>query len=374
MDEERREFMKTVGRGAALLGAWPLVTACGGAVRSESRDDGFTPAVGTPGAPPVGDMLFYASLAPSSHNSQPWRVRLTGPDRFAIGFDRERLLAAVDPGNREMFLAMGAFLENLIIAAGTYGYGVDYQSITGAAGGADLLAVTLQRDTTREYPLELLRTRRTLRTGHLPRELAAADIAALASLSGGRSHYFSPSSAEGRYLREAVVEATRLQTCRDAAQQELADWIRWSDCAARRYRTGLTPATMELKGIVGWYARHFMTRASVLEQGFRQRTVEMAREQAGCCGGWLAVTSVDASPGALFETGRGFERMLLEARRRMIAIHPMSQALEEPSYRAHLATALGLAEPVQFILRASPVASYPAPVSLRRPVAWFVGS
>jgi hypothetical protein len=71
--------------------------------------------------------LYLASLAPSGHNTQPWTLRVVEPKHWIIGSDKKRWLPAVDPENREMFLSLGAFIENLVIAAGTYGYEVDLQ-------------------------------------------------------------------------------------------------------------------------------------------------------------------------------------------------------------------------------------------------------
>jgi hypothetical protein len=66
------------------------------------------------------------------------------------------------------------------------------------------------------------------------------------------------------------------------------------------------------------------------------------------------------------------QRIFLKVRGRRIALHPMTQILEEPSTNLALLPAVGIADPVQFILRVGYVAGYPPPVSLRRPVGWFL--
>lgn len=50
----------------------------------------------------------------------------------------------------------------------------------------------------------------------------------------------------------------------------------------------------------------------------------------------------------------------------------MTQILEETSTQHSLQSAIGIGPHIQFILRAGYVATYPPPVSLRRPVSWFV--
>jgi hypothetical protein len=75
----------------------------------------------------------------------------------------------------------------------------------------------------------------------------------------------------------------------------------------------------------------------------------------------------------LLEYGRVFGNMLLRIRGRMIALHPMTQMLEERRLgRDQIARELGLKGEVQWILRIGYLKSYPDPVSLRMPISWFV--
>ena len=66
--------------------------------------------------------------------------------------------------------------------------------------------------------------------------------------------------------------------------------------------------------------------------------------------------------------------MALLARERNIAIHPMTQFIEEESGMNQI-TANHQANMIpQFLLRVGYLKKYPEPVSLRRPVEWFVTS
>ncbi len=68
------------------------------------------------------EILFFASLAPSGHNTQPWFVQYLEPYHWIIGNDRHKWLPAVDPMQRETMLSIGAFMQNLDYAAGAFGY------------------------------------------------------------------------------------------------------------------------------------------------------------------------------------------------------------------------------------------------------------
>ena len=82
--------------------------------------------------------------------------------------------------------------------------------------------------------------------------------------------------------------------------------------------------------------------------------------------------SEDERVPALIDAGRRCERMWLATRERSIAVHTMSQVLEESPLMEQIARDLGLTGPVQFILRVGYVTAYPDPVSLRMPVSWFL--
>ncbi|HEY5981808.1 MAG TPA: hypothetical protein VIT41_19450 [Microlunatus sp.] len=56
-----------------------------------------------------------ASLAPSIHNTQPWRFRI-GPNTLELRADRDRRLRVLDPTGRQLMLSMGCALLNARVA------------------------------------------------------------------------------------------------------------------------------------------------------------------------------------------------------------------------------------------------------------------
>lgn len=69
--------------------------------------------------------LSYAILAPSPHNLQPWLADLRRPDRVTVLRDPARSLPETDPYGRQLTIAMGCFLELLVMAAAEDGFKVD---------------------------------------------------------------------------------------------------------------------------------------------------------------------------------------------------------------------------------------------------------
>jgi hypothetical protein len=325
MDIGRRDTLKLMGGAALAVGVAPLLNACTGPVRAAvSGHDESVPGLD----PTLADVLYHASLAPSGHNTQPWGVRVPEPHRLLIGTAPDRWLPEVDPQNRELLLSLGCFLENLIVAARHRGLDLDYRVMGATPTDPEILEVMLRRAEPSPFPLDKILLRRTVRNHHLRKELKSSDVQALSAPFGDRLAFFPSGSANANWLSERTIEANRVQAHRDPAQEELSRWIRWGDDEARRHRNGLTPES-------------------------------------------FVITSPDASMSTLVETGRLVERMWLGSRERMIAIHPMTQILEEAPFRDQVGQ-LGVSGRVQFILRVSYLAEYPDPVSLRMPVSRFV--
>ena len=71
-------------------------------------------------------LLEYGILAPSLYNSQPWGFSID-PDRGVIQLEadpRRGRSRALDPKERELYLALGACLENMVLAGPALGYEV----------------------------------------------------------------------------------------------------------------------------------------------------------------------------------------------------------------------------------------------------------
>ena len=118
-------------------------------------------------AKPMARLVYYACLAPSTRNSQPWKFVAASSD-IDVFADRSRWLRSVDPEARELHLSVGCAIEALRIAADHAGYGTEtayfpvehddslVARVTVALGGpkrdaaaADLLKPLVTRHTSR---------------------------------------------------------------------------------------------------------------------------------------------------------------------------------------------------------------------------------
>jgi hypothetical protein len=323
--------------------------------------------------PDEREILFLASLAPSGHNTQPWFVRYLAPYHWIIGNDKSKWLPAVDPNQRETMLSIGAFLQNLEYAASSFGYACDWKLLATTNQDDLVIEVKLSKKASlNNFDITKITSRRTVRSNFLGDLLKPEDITYLVDSESEFIHYLPNSSKESKFIDEQTIASNRLQSYRNPAQQELANWIRFSSKDAEKYRDGLTTAGMEITGISGWVVRNFYDKDNVMIKDFRERGIDNIRKEVSESAGWILITSQDDSVATLLETGRRMERLFLKVRERNIAIHPMTQILEEPSTSVRFNQSIGIGEHIQFILRTGYLKNYPQPVSLRRPPARFV--
>jgi hypothetical protein len=217
-----------------------------------------------------------------------------------------------------------------------------------------------------------IKSRRTVRSGFLSEVLKQEDLKYLVNSEPEFIHYLPTISKESQFINEQTIEANRLQAYRNPAQQELADWIRFSSKDADKYRDGLTTGSMEIEGISGWVVRNYYNQDNVMKNDFRERGIDQIKKEVSASAGWILMTSQGNSVATLIETGRRMQRLFLKVREKSIAIHPMTQILEESLTRQTLNQSIGISEEIQFILRTGYVKDYPPPVSLRRPVDWLI--
>jgi len=369
---KRRNFLNLAATTVVIAGVtYYLLSDKNNLIRADIKQDFI---IEFPFKPDEREILALASLAPSGHNTQPWFVKYLEPYHWIICNDNSRWLPGVDPIQRETILSIGAFLQNLEYAANSFGYNCQFNILATNNQNENVVDLKLTKATSIiKYDIEQIKQRRTVRSNYLSDILKKEDISYLLKEEKDYIYYIPTTSKQHLWLNEQTIEANRIQSYRDAAQSELADWIRFSSKDAAKHLDGLTLAGMEIEGIPGWYLRNFYGKSDVMKKSFREQSIDkVVKEVSNASAGWLLITSKDNSVEALLETGRRLQRLWLKVRAKNIAIHPMTQIIEEAKTNQILNTSMGINDPVQFILRTGYLKNYPNPVSLRRSAETFV--
>jgi len=316
-------------------------------------------------------MLYYASLAGSSHNSQPWKVEVTRDSLIRLYADTTRALTVVDPDRRELYISLGAFIENLNFAAGSLGYNSTIKLIDDKKNITLVAEIHLNKALSTHYHLELIEKRRTLRTPFDTTSISEKDINQLRAPDSQHIHFFSSHSKEGDFIAQKTIEAYTQETYNQAAQNELVKWMRFSDKDVTEKKDGLTTAGMQIEGISGFFVRHFVKPEDTKKEMFVKGGIDKTKNQVMNCGGWIVISSSDNAFAEWIKTGRLYEHIHLTCTQLQIGFQPMNQAIQETMLKKRVAKELGISDGLLFIARVGYVAKTPTPVSPRRPVEAF---
>ncbi|MFM2399273.1 MAG: hypothetical protein RL341_1430, partial [Pseudomonadota bacterium] len=113
---------RTFNLAAASLAGTSALQACSSEANvssyAQAVRDTWRHSTGVPGDAALlrRELVRYATLAPSSHNTQCWKFGIE-PSAISILPDFSRRCPAVDPDDHHLFVSLGCAAENLIQAA-----------------------------------------------------------------------------------------------------------------------------------------------------------------------------------------------------------------------------------------------------------------
>jgi hypothetical protein len=291
----------------------------------------------------------YAILAPSSHNTQPWRFIING-DELLVCADRTRSLANIDPFDRELIISCGAALFNLRVALAYFEVPVEITTFP-QSSDPDIVArvVFPSSGPTLESLAKLFSaiTKRTTNRGPFSdQDVPAAIVERLksAAASEGVDVRFAQGLGERERLASLIAKADRCQFNDPRFRRELASWIHPSrrDDGMPAASQGLRVLTDAATPIIAMAIRTFD-----LGNGVAAAHEQLAR------GSPLMITlstPTDNNEGWL-DAGFGLQRLLLVAADAGYSASYLNQPIEVPDLRTELAKKLSIDGYPQLLLR-----------------------
>ncbi len=320
--------------------------------------------------PELQEILYLASLSPSSHNIQGWITKVdTEKELITIETDKSRSLSVVDPENRELYISLGCYTETLLRAFKAYGY----EAVSAYDDKSHRCVVNYSRTTgdTDEECINLIKKRHTEKnpfiSGKNIEESAIYDILKEVPDTG-----FCLSGSDGfETIKTASFEAYKEQAYDKEAAGELSKWLRLSDKEAKDNMDGLPAEQLNIHGIKKALYYLFTDHESAKGQSFAAQGVEMCRKQLDSAAGF-AVVYGDHNEAALVNCGRNTVNLWLSLTGRGISAHPVSYALEDPEIQKELRAELKSDRAPQMILRIGYVSDYGENNGIRRDLKDYV--
>ena len=320
-------------------------------------DPARTSALGFPPPETVAELLRAATLAPSMHNTQPWRFRVSREAHtIELYADPSRMLRFSDPHGRAVHISCGAALFNLRVAAAAAGREPVARLLPDAARPQLLAVLRLagphppsETDTDLHAAIAARHTNRRPFSNRPVPPGVLAELAAAASAEGATLHL--PDHKEMARLLYVISDAEADLVADPGYRAELARWV-----GGDRDRDGIPSSALGPRDPVGHTPvrdftpdRHQSLGYDWFEEHPRLAVLSTA---AGTRKDWL-------------HAGQALQRVLLTATVRGIAVAPLTQPLETADAWLVRDPREGAEQP-QLILRLG--YGLPVPQTPRRPV------
>lgn len=360
----RREFVVTA---LAAAGAMAGLSSCS----SESSADSYETVADRTwrhGRVAAGDkaalmheLVRYATLAPSSHNTQCWKFRLE-EGAISILPDLLRRCPAVDPDDHHLFVSLGCAAENLIQAA--LANGLMGHSGFDPAGG-NVLHVALESTTAVASPLfQAIPERQSTRGEYDGAPILRHELELLEKAGAGKGVQvivLTERKAMETVL-EYVVQGNTVQMNDPAFVDELKQWIRFSGGEAVRTGDGLYAASSGNPSAPTWLGS-LLFNLFFTAKNENDKYAKHVRSSAGVA----IFASETPTPAQWVEVGRAYERFALQSAALGIRNAMLNQPVEVSTLRPQFADFLGIGKRrPDLVVRFGRGPKLPS--SLRRPI------
>jgi hypothetical protein len=328
----------------AAVGAPFILQACSSQAGQGSYES-VVQSTWHPVKAPAGDrallhqeLVRYATLAPSSHNTQCWKFHIED-DAITIAPDLARRTPAVDPDDHHLYVSLGCATENLVQAALANALKGDVR-VDLTPGGGSAIKVALEPTKAVVSPLYLaMPERQCTRAEYDGQPLSTEELRLLEQAGTGkgvRVMMFTGSAALESILAY-VVEGNTAQMNDPAFLEELKSWIRFGSGEAVKTGDGLYSAASGNQSVPRWLGSRlfgmFFTPKSE-----NDKYAKHVRSSAG-----VAVFISEASDQAHWvEAGRCYERFALQATALGIRNAMLNQPVEVSALRPQFATAFSM--------------------------------
>jgi sulfur-carrier protein adenylyltransferase/sulfurtransferase len=269
--------------------------------------------------------------APSGDNLQPWSFAIDG-DGIVVWHDSRRDQSLFNVRHLASYIALGAVLENIDIAASDEGYQTRIELAPKRQNDDAIARITFHTGAARD-PL----------AGYIDRRCTNRRAYAKTSLSAQLLENFDVSirfpalalhwvqkTQDLRELGAIVSRADRMLFENQLIHDHLFSTLRWNQAEVERTRDGLPIDSLELgiagslafRGLKEWSVVSFLNRF-----GFSKAAANHSFALMRHCSAAGLVTTPDMSPWTFLQAGQAFQRIWLQVTKEGLALQPMTAVI-----------------------------------------------
>jgi hypothetical protein len=285
------------------------------------------------------ELIRYATLAPSGHNTQPWRFYVKD-ERIALWPDFTRRTPVVDPDDHHLFVSLGCAAENFLLAASASGRACQTSYLPERGGRIEFqLTAGKQNGRLASLLFSAIPHRQSTRGDYDGQAVSLEDLKLLSAASimpGVDTVLLTERSAINR-VRDLILAGNSAQMKSSAFIHELKKWLRFNPPEALDRGDGLFSVCSGNPSLPSW-AGPLMFVGLVSARSENDRYAAQLNSSSG-----VAVFVAEHPDHEHWtRVGRACQRFALQATALGLKCAFVNQPVEVASLRPELASSIGM--------------------------------
>lgn len=290
-------------------------------------------------------LVKFAVLAPSSHNSQPWRFFVKDNYLFCQ-LHPDRMLPESDANNRQAYISIGAAIENIVLAADGLGSAVSVELFPDKRNVARISFEEECLNTTGNKKLfHFITRRRTNRNPYSSRPISDFFVNSLYGYSDEyvRVHVVR-SSGQKESIANIVLNAIGSAMDSKSFRKELSEYVVHNRSASA---VGMPGSTIGIPTLPSYIAPHLLRFFNMDKLKKKQDELLLKKHTHA----YLVLTTRFDNPETWVMVGQRYQRILLVCTMNDIQTHTWAGPIQWGDYYKELQHALGTTQRPQVFAR-----------------------
>jgi hypothetical protein len=287
----------------------------------------------------------YGIMAPSVHNTQPWRISI-GDSSLTVSIDPKRKLGDGDATGRQTWVSLGCFVQTYVEAASALGLKIDSVKVNEGSESVKIsVAKALSKQKVDQGVLVSIRDRVTNRSIYDSKSIKPQDLKFIQNKWKSSTSQVLVTSDQAIIKKVAALtsQGIAMALSIDAFKAEIANLMRPNSTSHTTGMPGFAFGHGHLRSIIEpWRFRH--TQVAAKEAAHEKQLLGSAPAMA------LVFTKGDTAE-FWVEGGRAYVSTAIAATGRGVSSSTYAAAVEAPDFHLEVEEAVGTKYRLQAVLR-----------------------
>jgi len=292
-------------------------------------------------------LLNFAVLAPSSHNSQPWRFKAS-ENTIEVHVESTRRLKESDKNDRQLFISLGCAIKNILIAGNYYGLHGEVKYFPNQENHDHAATIHFKKsipDTSKNHLIFSIPKRVTNRNKCMNKSAPELLLQKVKSLSTDNLRIDMMSDQQKKnQLADVAIEAGITAMEDDNFRKELSHYVKSNITSSP---IGMPAFGMGIPAPISFIAPAMLKRIN-MNKKTRKKDKKLLKEHTPL---FIVISTKEDNPITWMKTGQVYEEITLRATRDNLTTQPWAAPIQIREYYKEFQKILNIEFRPQFFCR-----------------------